>query len=146
MHMNNLVNKEEVIGSLECMSVLRFPEDVLVPSENGWKPREGLGPIVKFSDAVKIVQEVRPAIYSMTAEEAKKMNDMQTGARRAPWIPEDKSRRGISIEVEADTSRAQEQIENLTTAAENLADLLPSIKINTIRDCSITVNIYNGKE
>lgn len=74
------------------------------------------------------------------------MNDMQTGARRAPWIPEDKSRRGISIEVEADTSRAQEQIENLTTAAENLADLLPSIKINTIRDCSITVNIYNGKE
>lgn len=146
MHMNNLVNKEEVIGSLECMSVLRFPEDVLVSTESGWKPREGLGPIVKFSEVMKAVNEVQPAIYSMKAEEAKKMNDMQAGTRRAPWIPEDKSRRGISIEVDADTSKAQENIANLTAEIENLAELMPSIKVNTIRDCSITVNVYNGKE
>ena len=118
MYLNGLVQIEDVIEGLEQLSTVRS--------------YEGEGPFVKYSDVIRSVKETTPAIYKMTAADARKLNEAATG-RGTP-----RNAGTVEVKIEADTEEAQGKIEALSGAIE---DLQPRIRVSTIRDCPITINI-----
>ena len=87
---------------------------------------------MKFSDVIKAVKETEPAIYKMSAADARRLNEAASG--RSPA----RNAGTVEVKIEADTEEAQSKIEALSGAME---DLQPRIRVSTIRDCPIKKNI-----
>lgn len=128
MYLNNLIDKEDVLTDLEGIKEMKYPDDFIEVGEDGTQKKKRTGPIVKYGDVVRKIEGARPAIYKMNTGEVEELNRI-AGAyrpedRRQPYVPGE----------ERKTEKPEDGKE----------ELIPGVRVETIKDCNITVNI--GKE
>ena len=124
MYMNSLVLIEDVIEKMEHLSTV--------------STQTGSGPLVRYSDVIRAVKETERAIYKLPAEDIKKLNEAAAGGKDPQRAAKRMSAGTIEARVEVDTEDAMNNVEELSKAIE---DLQPRIRVSTIRDCPITINI-----
>lgn len=149
MDLNDLIDKNDAMTNLEKLKVLRYPEDFVEMTEDGSFKKKRVGPVVKYAEVARAVEDTTPAIYKMKVQEVDELNKM-AGAyrpedRQQPYVPEEANKQYAKGGVMPGTSEyTAEPGEEIRPLDEMKDDLMPSVKISKIKDCSITVNISKG--